>query len=317
MSPRPLELFDLPKLAGYRSEVLLLDSRQGLTRGNPLHAKGFLAYLNPTRRVYTGISDKRGVEIVGGIMQRDDEQFARLSYLAPKGRPANASLGLIDHLVAQAGKWGAHLVAAEVEENHPYFQSLRRTGFTVCGRQRIWRFDGSLSADEDLPAYWEKEKVSDLPRIQRLQRDVIPPLLLQIEQAAHPSTGLVCKADELLAYLHVDYGSQAIFLRPLIHPNVDDIQLKLRSFLAHLPSRRALPVYISLRSHQAWIEGFLDHLGASAGPRQAVMVKHLAHLNRKKSAIPAGGDRVWANPAASISGSSVTMKTTKDGDEAG
>jgi hypothetical protein len=37
-------------------------------------------------------------------------------------------------------------------------------------------------------------------------------------------------------------------------------------------------VYLCVRSYQAWLEPVLADLGARAGERQAVMVKHLTHL---------------------------------------
>lgn len=310
MNPRPLELLDLPTLASYRGNVLLLDNRQGLTWGNPLHATGFLAYLNPTRRIYTAIHhEKENDSLVGGIMQRGDERFARLTYFAPKNVDVDEPLALLEHLCVQAGKWGAHQVVAEVEEGHPLFQSLRRAGFSVSSRQRVWRMDAN-SINENLPVKWRKEEEQDQQAIRRLQRELTPPLLLQIEQSAHPSTGMVCEVENIQAYINVDHGPQGIFLRPLIHPNVDEIGFKLRSFFQHLPNRRGVPVYISLRAHQAWIESVLEEIGASAGESQAVMVKHLAHFSRQESPIPVGGDRAWANPAAPISGNSSTLPIT-------
>jgi hypothetical protein len=38
---------------------------------------------------------------------------------------------------------------------------------------------------------------------------------------------------------------------------------------------RSRPVYIGVRSHQAWLAPLLDELGYKSGPRQAVMVKRL------------------------------------------
>ena len=152
MKPRPLELFDLPKLPHYRSKVLTLDSRRALTRGNPLCAVNFLAYLNPKRRIYTGILDGNEGTVLGGISQRVDEGFARLVYLAP----AEAPFALIDHLTAQAGKWQAHQIVAEIDVDSPIFESLRHCGFAVYGRQRIWNLS-NISPPANLPIHcWEK-----------------------------------------------------------------------------------------------------------------------------------------------------------------
>jgi hypothetical protein len=69
-----------------------------------------------------------------------------------------------------------------------------------------------------------------------------------------------------------------IVLTPLIHPEATDVSEKLSSLISHLPDRRNRPVYICVRSYQAWIEPVLADLGAKAAERQAVMVKHLARL---------------------------------------
>lgn len=295
MPPRPLELFDLPKLPRYRNKVLTLDSRRALTRGNPLRAGSFLSYLNPKRRIYTAILEEDEGTVLGGIIQRAEETFARLAYLAP----ANAPLALIDHLAAHAGTWQARQIVTEINENHPLFQSLRQCGFSVYSRQRIWDLS-EISLPTDYPQLWREEKDLDLLPIQNLQREIVPPLLQPVEFFAYSSTGMICQADELLAYVDSTYGSRGIFLRPLIHPNTDDMREKLLSLLVSLPNRRALPVYLCVRSYQTWIEPILEDVGAKASERQAVMVKHLVSPQREAKTVPARGENAWANPAATM-----------------
>lgn len=65
-------------------------------------------------------------------------------------------------------------------------------------------------------------------------------------------------------------------LTPLIHPEEDGVSEKIFSLVSGLPDRR--PVYLNVRSYQAWLEPVLEDLGAKASARQAVMVKHLARL---------------------------------------
>jgi len=298
MNPRALELFDLPKLPRYRDEVLTLDSRRALTRGNPLSASSFISYLNPKRRIYTGVMEnEKKEEFIGGIVQRAEESFARLAYLAP----ADAPFALIDHLSAHAGKWQAHQIVAEIDEDSSTFQSLRHCGFAVYSRQRIWDLsDISLSADSS--SRWRKQKDVDLIAIQSLQREIVPPLLQQVESFTHSSNGLICQADELLTYVEITYGARGIFLHPLIHPNTDNIREKILHLLANIPNRRERPVFLCVRSYQTWIESFLDEIGAKAGAQQAIMVKHLAQLQREEKTVPARGDNAWANPAAPING---------------
>ncbi|MBT3321211.1 MAG: hypothetical protein HN392_02900 [Anaerolineae bacterium] len=292
---RALELFDLPRLSRYRDEVIALDSRRALTRGNPLRARNFISYLNPKRRIYTGVfEDEKGV-VLGGIIQRAEENFARLAYLAP----ARAPLALIDHLTAHAGVWQARQIVTEIDEKNALFQSLRQCGFSVYGHQRIWNLSDISHLDNALTR-WRKKKDIDFPAIQNLENKIIPPLLLPLETFSNISSGMLCQNDELLAYIDISYGSRGIFLRPLIHPNTENLGEKLLNFLANLPKSHRLPIYLCVRSHQAWIEPVLEEMGARAGARQAVLVKYLVSRIRKEKTLPVAGEKAWANPAAPI-----------------
>ena len=298
MPPRALEIFDLPKLPAFREKWVALDNRWILTRGNPLRALNFLSYLNPKRRIYTAISETDAGIALGGIIQHPDENFARLTYLAPE-QPAPSSLALIDHLSAHAGHWQARQIVAEVAETDPFFVELRQGGFSVYSRQRIWNLRGIAPSKPEIPS-WHRQKEQDLFSIQTLQAEIVPPLLQPIEHFSPSPTGMVCQAEESLAYVDCTFGSQGIFLRPLIHPNTDDMREKLFGLLGALPNRRDLPVYLCVRSYQAWIEPVLEQMGATASETQAVMVKHLVKRQRKSKSVPTGRNRAWAKPAASI-----------------
>ncbi len=302
MSPRPLELFDLPKLPRYRSEVLSLDCERVLTRGNPLRAVNFLAHLNPTRHIYTAVTDNGEKDtLIGSIHHRESETFARLTYLAPASAidGNDLSIALIENLVAQAKDWRAYQVLAEIEEDSPLFSALRQSGFSVYGRQRIWDLS-NIHLSDKATSFWRKRKDVDTIAIQSLQRQIIPPLLQQIENFADAKRGVICTNDEILAYISTSYGASGIFLRPLLHPNTDHVREKLLALLQYLPNRRERPVYLCVRSYQAWIEPFLEEMQADVGPRQVVMVKHLVNVQRTEKTLPAGTDTAWANPAAPI-----------------
>ncbi len=298
MPPRALEFFDLPKLPFYRDKMVALDSRWILTRGNPLRAGSFLSYLNPKRRIYTAILEKEEGTTLGGMVQHPDESFARLTYLAAEHFSASP-LALIDHLSTHAGLWRAHQVVAEITESHALFSSLRQCGFSVYSRQRIWKLNEMPQPKHHTPL-WHRQKEIDLIPIQTLQAEIVPPLLQPIEFFSPSPTGMVCQADESLAYVDCAYGSQGVFLRPLIHPNTDDMREKLFGLLGALPNRRGLPVYLCVRSYQAWIEPILEEMGAKASESQAVMVKRLVKPRRKSKTVPSGGNTAWAKPAASI-----------------
>jgi hypothetical protein len=54
-----------------------------------------------------------------------------------------------------------------------------------------------------------------------------------------------------------------------------------------------------VRSYQAWLESILEDLGAQAGPRQAVMVRRLAKLQKVEEKISAM-DKVLVKPTAPV-----------------
>ena len=97
--------------------------------------------------------------------------------------------------------------------------------------------------------------------------------------------------DGPMCYVSTTTGPHGVVLTPLIHPEVSDVSAKLAGLLSHLPDRRNRPMYVCVRSYQAWLEPVLADLGAKAGERQAVMVKHLARLVKEglpASAVPSG-----------------------------
>jgi hypothetical protein len=88
--------------------------------------------------------------------------------------------------------------------------------------------------------------------------------------------GLVYKEDgEMVAYVHLAYGPTGILAQPFIHTGTDHAERLLRSLHGTVPNIRSRPVYLVVRSHQAWLAPFLDELGYTSSPRQAVMVKRL------------------------------------------
>jgi hypothetical protein len=129
-----------------------------------------------------------------------------------------------------------------------------------------------------------------LNSIQNLHHQIVPPLLQPIESPPKQATGWMCN-EGAKCYVSLSQGVYGIVLSPLIHPEATDVSAKLASLIANLPDRRNRPVYICVRSYQAWLEPVLADLGAQAGNRQAVMVKHLAHLVKDAqtvTAVPSG-----------------------------
>lgn len=285
MNIRPIELLDLAILTRYRKDALLLDSTQALTRGNPIGATNFLSNFNPFKHVYTAILKENGDSLLGCVSHTDGEPFAHLVYLAPREQLEHPGfVPLLEDLSSEAGNWGAFHVVAEVDETSEAFSALRSAGFAVYARQRLWDIS-SIPGNGD-GAAWAHSKSTDLPAIQSLYHQIVPPLLQPVEPMPRRAVGFICSQG---ARCHVSLagGSEGIVLTPLIHPDAVDVGINLSALLGDLPGRGTRPVYLCVRSYQVWLEPVLEELGALAGPRQVVMVKHLARLIKEEQTVNA------------------------------
>lgn len=289
MTIRPLALLDLPYIYRFRDEAIGLDTARTLTRGNPLGAARLLAYMNPARHVYAAIANGEQNSVLGGIIHSQDDTFAKLLYLAPLSNLGHPELpALIENLSSQAGAWGAFHVLAEVDEISDAFVPLRKSGFSVYAWQRMW--DVSEVVDAASGSDWIRVRSVNLHSVQSLYHQIVPPLLQPVEPQPKTPLGWMSN-DGVKCHISVTHGTHGIVLTPLIHPEAHDVSSKLASLISNLPDRRNRPVYVCVRSYQAWLEPVLADLGARSGPRQAVMVKHLARLVKEgvpASAVPSG-----------------------------
>ncbi|MBI3738294.1 MAG: hypothetical protein HY258_04530 [Chloroflexi bacterium] len=291
MPIRSLGLRDLPLIARYRNDVLILDSVRALTRGQPLGAAGMLSYVNPARHLYAAVSSNGDkVSMLGGIIHTNGETFAKLLYLAPSSDLDHEGIpDLIEDLSAEAGTWGAFHILAEVDETNDIFVPLRQSGFSVYAWQRMW--DVSNLTESVSMSGWMRVKSVHLPAIQSLYYQIVPPLLQPVEPQPRKAGGWLCD-ESAKCYVGVSSGMYGIMLTPLIHPEATEVSNKLAALITNLPNRGGRPIYLCVRSYQAWLEPVLADLGAKAAGRQAVMVKHLTRLVKEdqvvKIARPAG-----------------------------
>src|SRR5512142_23049 len=293
MSIHALDLLDLPTRYRYRSEAISLDTTRLLTRGNPLGAIGVMAYMNPRRHIYSAVSRDDGPVVAGGIIHTNGDTFAKLLYLAPASQMEHPAVpALIENLAAQAGSWGAMHILAEVDELSPAFVPLRNAGFSVYAWQRIWDVT-PLSAPSNGhdhngngngKNHWRRVESVHLPAVQNLYHQIVPGLLQAIEPSPKQPVGLIFD-EAVRAHVTVSTGMVGIVLSPLIHPDATDVGPRLASLIGTLPNRGGRPVYVCVRSYQAWLEPVLEDLGAKAADRQAIMVKHLARIVKDEQAV--------------------------------
>ena len=299
MIVRSLDVLDLPLLSRYRRDMLSLDTARLLTRGNPLSAVALLSYLDPRRHIYTAVASDDGVSLMGQITLREEETSARLTFLAP-AQDINGLTGpLLDHLVIQAGEWGAFHLLTEVDEDSPAFRLLRQAGFAMYAWQRIWKLP--VSDPEDAKKdMWRQAAETDWPAVQSLYGQIVPALLHPVETLPKQVMGLVCRPEgNLQAYVAVNSGPKGIWIQPIVPPDSDCVSEQLAALTSAMAGVRDRPMYVCVRSYQAWLESILEDLGAQAGPRQAVMVRRLAKLQKVEEKISAM-DKVLVKPTAPV-----------------
>jgi hypothetical protein len=167
--------------------------------------------------------------------------------------------------------------------------------------QRIWDVtplaagtdghDGASDGNGQAKHEWRRVDSISIASVQSLYHQIVPPLLQPVERRPQQPTGFIC-SEGLRAHVGVNTGMIGIVLSPLIHPEATEVSSKLAALIRTLPNRGGRPVYVCVRSYQAWLEPVLEDLGALAGERQAVMVKHLARLVKDEQAVlakqPAG-----------------------------
>ena len=294
MTIRPFDWRDLPVLIRYRHQGLFFDNTLVLTRGSVLIPAGaLLFYFAPATGIFTYLSsgNREHDALLGQVSHSPGSPLARISFLAPESAIEQEAVpALLEHLVIQAGGQGALHLLAEVDEQSAAFPILRKTGFAIYVRQRIWQLQDEIETNLPNPV-WQVSKDSDLIPVRVLYNNLVPGLVQQVElPPADPLVGLIYRqGDELLAYVELKYGTRGILVQPLIHPDAEGVTADLVRLLLSLPNRRSRPVYICVRSYQSWIEHNLEGMGALAGPQQAVMVKHLAITQRmvRSFALPA------------------------------
>ena len=294
MTVRPFDWRDIPALIRYRHQSTYLNSALVLTRGSMLLPGALLSYLAPAMGLYTSVSNgQEGLEgsLIGQILHSAGNQFAHMTFLTPDDALDSPALpALLDFLAMTVGDRGGLRLLAEVDERATAFEALHKAGFAIYSRQRIWQLTKQVPEGTSISG-WRGATEQDVIAIRSLYSNLVPGLVQQAEpfSTKHPR-GLVYRdGDELLAFVELKYGHRGIWAQPFVHPDAEDVAMHFFEMIQGLPYRRSRPIYLCVRSYQAWLEPAIENLGAEAGPRQAVMVKHLAIAQKvlRTFAIPA------------------------------
>jgi len=86
--------------------------------------------------------------------------------------------------------------------------------------------------------------------------------------------------NDILAYIEYHAGRSGILLLPFIHPEVKNVDILLKNVGTSLAPVLNRPVFVAVRSYQAWLEPVLENLSAKPSDKQALLVKRLAMAQR-------------------------------------
>ena len=287
---RAFDWRDVTTLHRNRNHGLYLDTALALTGPMmPVPVSALISSVVPVTGNHTLVSTEKtesGQRVIGQFSHPQDSLYAHLTFVSPeKAIQTTQASTLLDALAYRAGQRGAHSLLADVNERSAAFKVMRRAGYAIYGRQRIWEIKRTLPAN-DVDSPWSDAGGHDASAVRTLYHSVVPGIVQQTEPPPWENlSGKVCyRNGELLGFAQITAGSNGILIEPFLHPDINAVSLHLSSLIDSFANRRERPVYIVVRSHQAWLELYLTELGALPGSRQAIMVKRL--ILPRKIALP-------------------------------
>lgn len=288
---RPFELADLKTLHRYRQRGIFMDSIAALTWGRMLvPMRAVFSPLSEAVGVYTDIYQQKGAKtpLIAQVSHGLGAQQARFTFLAPDSAVDRLALAeLLESLIGRLGERKAQNLVADVDEKSNTFEALRNLSFSIYARQNIWRVNKVLGRKKpDHP--WREIESRDEFNAKRLYAMIVPTLIQQVEPTPWEELrGYVFyHQGEMVGYVYVVEGPRGIWAQPFIHPEMEDVGLHLTSLLASLRPKERRPVYVCLRSYQAWLSATLEDLEAEVSSTQAVMVRRLTVAIKKAELSP-------------------------------
>ncbi|MEP6984241.1 MAG: hypothetical protein ABI970_01485 [Chloroflexota bacterium] len=281
---RAVTLVDIP-LVRRLSETggMVLDSELFYTDATGAQSSGLITLLLPYRGVYTMVTRTENQQVAGQFRLRQNDAYAQITYVAPapqEGEDDSAWLHVLDAMAAEAGKRGAHLLTAEVEESAPLFKTMRIASYAIYARQEIW-----CRAPEDARVYEPRHAVEltdttedDLAGIYLLYGNIVPKLVQPVTELPGEGEGFVYRRDDRVeGYIGVVDGKMGVYLTPHLHPDVfSEAPAVIAAAIAKVERSGKVPVFVRVRRYQDWLDDALVELGFTICARQAVMVKHIA-----------------------------------------
>lgn len=275
---RTASLVDIPLVRRLVDQGTVLDSELEFTRD----ANGALvsSILLPQRGLCTLVTRSDKQQVVAQFRVRADDPIAHIMYIAPGLEPDvddTEWLHLLDAMAREAGRYNAHALLGEVDENGPLFETMRTAGYAVYARQEIWvRYPGEFPSYGD-PIGLTEEMEADALGVQSLLTTTVPSLVQQYAAPHADMSGLVYrKNDRVEAYIAYSEGKHGVYMIPYLHPDImPEAPAIIDAALHHIGRATKVPTFVCVRRYQDWIMEALAELRFEPCAQQAVMIKHI------------------------------------------
>jgi hypothetical protein len=273
---RAITLTDLPLLRRLSGRGILLDTELSLTQDTHGVPSSHLSSLLFNRGVYTFVARDESQQVLGQFRYKPDDVNAHILYLAPaldEVSDDSVWLAILDAMTREAGKMGAHTLIGEVDTQSRLYETLRQARFACYVRQTIWHHAPSHARQR---VTLSEETSNDQIGIMSLICHTIPTLQQGVATPNNDCNGLVYRHNgQVEAYIAYSEGKNGVYLIPYIHPDIarfaSDI---LESAVAHIGSQ--LPIYVCVRSYQAWLNDAVCNMNFQPVTEQAIMVRQIA-----------------------------------------
>lgn len=239
------------------------------------------------------------------LLKRAARPEADLFHLAPAiiasdemGSQAAATIWrlLLNHCSAAAASHGLQRIFASVPEGCLEQTSLREAGFSLYTRETIYRL-ATVPAGDGLAPGLRRQGPQDSWALQRLYMRGTPRLVQQAEGATSGETGSWWEPDswqglvwepagEVRGAAQFHLGRSGHWLRIW---GASELQAReLRTLLEHAlraigrsaVSRQALPVYVTVRDYEGWLNSALTGFGFAPFMERMRFVKHTVAVVR-------------------------------------
>ena len=274
-----LTITDIPHILRLADDGLVLDTRLRCTTHSAANGRWFTSMLPHTSR-HTLVARRNGRRVVGQFYITPDQTCARIVYLAPHLQPEaddSAWLLILDAMVREAGRRGAHTLVGELDEESSLFVTMRQAGFAVYARQQLWLFPRSpatyLAGTFDL----QPTTAADTLHVSLVYQRVVPSLMQNVLPAPEPQGFLYREGGQVMGFISVTDGRDGVYVVPYLdHRIAADPAEVILAALALVPRVDERVMTLQVQRHLGWMGGPLIAAGFEVVGKQAVMVRHIA-----------------------------------------